>query len=298
MGKNIIKEIMGFIVRFSGVSFLLREIIFRNKVTIIHYHDPGLEVMRRHIRYLEKHYNIISLRKLVNAIYIKDSTNIPLKSLIITIDDGNKNNYKLLQLFKANKILPTIYLCSDIIDTNRKYWFKTRITDIEKLKSYENKQRLKVLYDEVEYEQQKEYSTRQALNREELKAMSAYVDFQSHSKYHPVLPTCADQVCKEEIEGSKNILEDLFNINIEHFSYPNGDYSDREIEYLVSSDYKSGRTVDVGWNDVNSNPFKLKSMGIDDDATINILSAQVCGFLGYLRYVKYGSFNGKKRPHI
>ena len=54
--------------------------------------------------------------------------------------------------------------------------------------------------------------------------------------------------------------------------------------------YKSGRTLDIGWNGINSNPFKLKAIGIEDDACINILCGQIIGLFGYVRYFRHKSF--------
>ena len=38
--KDFIREIIGFIFRFSGIPFLIREILCKNKVVIIIYHNP------------------------------------------------------------------------------------------------------------------------------------------------------------------------------------------------------------------------------------------------------------------
>jgi len=296
--KRFIKEFIGFMFRFSGIQFLLREFIFRNKVTIILYHNPDPLTFRKHIDYLTKHYNLIPLDRVVAGIYNKDWSGIPLKSLVLTIDDGFKDNYNLLEIFKEYNVYPTIYLCSHIVNTNRSFWFKTGFNDIQRLKKYDNNKRLKVLRGKMRYEPRKEYASRQALNLEELREMLPYVDFQSHSKFHPVLTTCEDKECLNEIKESKEALEKLLNKQFEHFAYPNGDYSYREIEFLKKCGYKSARTLDIGWNDVNSNPFKLKAMGIEDDVCINILCGQIIGLFGYIKYLQHGSFKGKHPPFL
>lgn len=296
--KKSIKKIIGFIIRFSGIWFLIREVFFRNKVTIILYHNPNPEIFKSHIDYLSKHYNFISLDRLVNAIYNKDSSDIPPKSLVITIDDGFKENYNLLEIFKTYNFCPTIYLCSHIVGTNRIFWFEAGSCDIQKLKRYDDNKRLEALKNKMGYEPQKEYSSRQALNLEELGKMLPYVDFQSHSKFHPVLTTCEDKECLEEIKESKEALEKLLNKKIEHFAYPNGDYSSRETEFLKRCGYKSARTVDIGFNDMNSDPYKLKAIGIEDDACISILCGQITGLFGYIRYFRHGSFKGMRPPFL
>jgi peptidoglycan/xylan/chitin deacetylase (PgdA/CDA1 family) len=289
-----IRETLGFIFRFSGIPFLIREIICKNKVTIVHYHNPKPDIFKKHIEYLSRKFVFISLHKLIFAIQNKDWSSIPPKSLVITIDDGNQENYKLLEVFKIYNIYPTIYLCSHIINTNRKFWWKTGYYNFQVLKNYANKVRLKELKNLVGYEPKKDYSTRQALNLEEIREMLYYVDFQSHSKFHPILTKCDAEECRKEIEGSKNYLEKLLNKEISHFCYPGGSYTDREIEYIKNCGYKSARTLDIGWNYINSNPFRLRAMGIEDNASINILCAQVCGLFGYLRYLRYKIINKKQ----
>ena len=125
--KGFIKEMIGFIFRFSGLSILIRELFCRNKVTIIFYHNPVPYIFKKHTEYLSKHFNYIPLNRLVNAISNKDRSNIPPKALVISIDDGHKDNYKLLDLFKTYHIYPTIYLCSHIVNTNKKFWFKKAV---------------------------------------------------------------------------------------------------------------------------------------------------------------------------
>jgi len=105
--KKMIKEILGFIFRLSGIPFLLREVFCRNKVTIICYHNPKPEIFKRHIEYLSRNFNFICLDKLVNAIHDKNWSAFPPKSLVITIDDGHKENFKLLEIFKTYNIYPT-----------------------------------------------------------------------------------------------------------------------------------------------------------------------------------------------
>jgi len=296
--KKAVREIVGLVFRFSGIPMLIRNIFCRNKVTIIFYHNPKPEVFKRHIEYLSKHYNFISLNILIDALYEKNWSIIPKKSLVITIDDGHKGNYLLLSLIKKHNLNPTIYLCSHIINTNRKFWFYAENKNIRYFKEYKNKYRLKVLKERNGYEQIKEYPDRQSLNLKEIREMMPHVDFQSHSRFHPILINCSDKESREEIVESKRILEKLLIKKIYHFSFPNGDYSEREIKYLKNCGYKSARTLDIGWNDVNTDPYRLKAMVIEDDASINILCVQIIGLFRYFNYFLHGSFNGRHPAYL
>ncbi len=290
--RKCVKEAVTFLVRWSGMPFLIREILSRNKATIILYHNPKRKVFARHVEYLSKRYNFISLETLVNAIYNHEWTEIPPKAMVITFDDGYEGNYSLLDVFKEYDVYPTIYLCTSIINTNRKFWFEAGIDDIEKVKRLPNNERLQLLKCRIAFEPRKEYASKQALNLEEITQMSPYVDFQSHSKFHPVLTTCTNGECREEIEGSKSQMERLLGVGITHFSYPNADYSERESEYVKTAGYKSARTLDHGWCDRNSDPYKLKAMYVDDDASINTLCAKCSGIIGYVKCLFHANLHG------
>lgn len=295
MTRKIIREIASLVIRFSGIPFIIRNTLARNKVTIVLYHSPKPDVLDRHLSYLSKRFSFISLDLLVNAIHARDWTSIPQKSLIITLDDGYKENFDLLGVFKKYKVVPTIYFCSQIIDTNRNYWFKINGVNLKRLKQSSDIERIQILDKEYGFKLTGELSEqeRQALNKREILLMKDFVDFQSHSRFHPILTTCKSNVCKEEIIGSKKELETLLGKECNHFSYPNGDYADREIGLLKEAGYLSARTIDVGWNGPHTDPYKLKITGITDDASVNMVAAQLSGLTMYIRYLINGSVHGK-----
>lgn len=283
--KKEVKSFLGCIVRMTGVPFLIREFVFKNKNLIIYYHSPSAENFRRHLAYLVKRYNVISLEMLVNAIKQKDWSSIPSKSLVITIDDGFRENYELLNILKEFNIPVTIYLCSHIVNTNRHFWYCAGYPDFLNLKKCSNQERLAILKKKVGFDQEKEYDQPQALDLNQIREMSSHVDFQSHGRFHPILTNCNDQESEDEIKGSKELLEQLLCKKIRHFAYPNGNYGDREAEYLSSAGYASGVTTEGGINDLTSDCFHLKRVGVEDDASVNELVGEMCGFLRYLRSV-------------
>ncbi len=273
-----------------GLCFFIREIIFRDKNIIICYHDPAPEVFRKHLRYLVKRYNIITLDSLVNAIAQKEALFSP-KSLVITLDDGWKGNYKLLEAIKEFNIPVIIFLTSGVVNTNRKFWWQAGFLGFEKLKLCQNQERLAMLREKTGYEPEKEYATPQALNLQEINEMADYVSFQSHGCFHPVLTKCDDNECLGEIKTSKESLEMILKKEINHFAYPNGNYSRREITYLKQTGYRSAVSLDSGWNDTNSDQFCLKRIWICDDASINELAGRLNGIFGCLRNF-YERFKG------
>ncbi|MFC1738961.1 polysaccharide deacetylase family protein [Planctomycetota bacterium] len=270
--KNIIREILAILFRLSGIFFLIREIFCKNRVTIVFYHNPEPKIFKRHIEYLSRRYNFISLNRAVKAIRRKDWSDIPPKSLVITIDDGHKGNFDLLPVFKEFKVIPTIYICSQIVGTYRHFWFESGDQrSMPELMKCPNQEMLKRLERQSGFQPTKEYpkEQRHALSREEIDLMRNYVDFQVHTRFHPILTKCSQNECEEEIADAKKEVEEMIGRKCKYFPYPRGAYSDREIELVKKAKYASARTCDVGWNDAKTNPYKLKTIAVPDDASIH-----------------------------
>ena len=276
--RNFLRNVTATLICLSGIHILIREFLCRNRVAILMYHDAKPTVFAKHIAYLSRHYTIISLDTLVAAIHQKDFSQIPAKSVVITIDDGHAGNIELLPLFKQYRIRPTLFVCTQIINTHRHFWFKIEgqsKAEREKLKRLPNTERLVRLKQTVDFEPEKVYPDRQALNIEEMKEMVADVDFQPHTQSHPILPYCTEAECRQEILGSKADLEKLLGIECPHFSYPNGDYTEREIEIVKASGFRSARTTVIGWNTLETAPYQLKTIPVADDAGLALFRAQL-----------------------
>jgi peptidoglycan/xylan/chitin deacetylase (PgdA/CDA1 family) len=115
--------------------------------------------------------------------------------------------------------------------------------------------------------------------------MSHWCDFQSHGKFHFSLPNCDDEAALEEISSSKKTIEKILAKKCEHFAYPFGDYSRRDTGYVKKCGYKSGRTIDPGWNHMATDPYRLKVVAmIPDDASRNMLCAQLTALPNLMRY--------------
>ncbi|MXV73749.1 polysaccharide deacetylase family protein [Candidatus Poribacteria bacterium] len=276
--RDFLKNMVATLICLSGVHILIREFLCRNRVAILMYHDTKPTVFAKHLAYLSRHYTIISLDTLVSAIYQKDFSRVPEKSVVITIDDGHAGNIELLPLFKQHRIRPTLFVCTRIINTHRHFWFKIdehSKAEREKLKRLPNAERLAYLKRTTDFEPENVYPDRQALNIVEMKEMMADVDFQPHTQFHPILPHCTEMECRQEIMGSKVDLEKLLGVECSHFSYPNGDYTEREIKMVKAGGFRSARTTVIGWNTLETAPYQLKTIPIADDARLALFRAQL-----------------------
>jgi peptidoglycan/xylan/chitin deacetylase (PgdA/CDA1 family) len=234
---------------------------------------------------------------LVDAITKKKWSDIPNNSMVITFDDGHVGNYELLEIIKKYKINPTIYCCSDIIGTQSHFWWKEVDSfEVESFKYLTNEDRLASLESKYEFRNDKSYSSKQALGHSESLELAKFSTIGSHTRFHPILTCCNSREMQNEISLSKNKIQQLIGKECQHFCYPNGDYNDNVISAVKNAGYKSARTIDVGWNDIDTDPFKLKITGITDNASLTQVIAQLTGITMFLRYLFLGgSFRGKHK---
>lgn len=271
-------------LRYTGVAWLWREMMQRRKVTFLLFHDMDPEDAQRNFSYLKKHYRIISLKEYVEA--VSNQSMLPKKAVVITFDDGHRSNYKLLPVIKELGVPVTVFLCSSIVGTHRHFWFrhsdgvKPMVESLKRLTNNERSQELKAMG----FEQNKDYEDRQALSSEEIEEMRPFVDFQSHTCYHPILPQCDDITAQEEIVASKKQLESSFGLDVYALSYPNGDYSDRDIRLVKEAGYQCGITVDSGYNTLHSDLFRLKRFSVNDAKSITELMVKASGIYALIKH--------------
>jgi peptidoglycan/xylan/chitin deacetylase (PgdA/CDA1 family) len=268
---------------WSGAPFLVREIIQQNQVTMILYHNIEPERFDQHVRALKQRYTIIALEDYIKAREDPKCV-LPKKALVITFDDGYRGNFDLWPVIQRHNIPVTIFICSGIVGTNRKFWTDIHVPQysVEELKMFARDERLRIL-SQAGFEEAKEYPDRSALNKDEIATMRPLVSFQSHTRFHPILPRSSDEKAREEISESKHEIFQKFGLESVIFAYPNGDYSGREIRMLKEAGYKAALTVDPYFNTLTTDPYRLKRICIPDDADIPQMIVNVSGVKIFLR---------------
>jgi peptidoglycan/xylan/chitin deacetylase (PgdA/CDA1 family) len=265
------------LVRWSGLPFLLRETVQRTRTTILLYHEITSEELDLHLSVLCKRYNFIPLRQYVTALRSGRTSSLPPKSMVITLDDGLRSNYALLDVFREHHVTPTIFVCSGIVGTNRKFW-TTAVDDrneIERLKRVPDEGRLEALAP-LGYTEAMLFPERSALSDAEIIEMRDIVDFQSHTVFHPILNQCSDERSRREIFESKQTLEHDFGFDIYALAFPNGDYSERDVGYVRDAGYQCALTVEAGLNDPNADPFRLRRLSISTEASESAIVVKAC----------------------
>jgi poly-beta-1,6-N-acetyl-D-glucosamine N-deacetylase len=284
------------LIRFSGTAMLFRKVFARNNVTIVMYHRPDEDIFRSHLNYFSKRYSFISMYDLLKFFYSDGQFVLPKYALLITFDDGWKENFKLIDVIAEYKIRPVVFLSSHLVNTNRNFWFTICGQEEKKrLKKMPANERLKELSIAYGYYPEKEFpENRQVLSIEEIQKMKNLADFGSHTCFHPVLSKCTAKEKSKEIHGSIDWLEEILEMPVTFFAYPDGDYDNETIEILKTSNIKIARTTDAGWNNRNSDPFRLKITGVSDNASLNKLASELTGISMFIQYLLKGSLKGVK----
>lgn len=276
-----LKALVAALVRRSGVEVLVRRTISRDKVGILVYHDPSPEQLEAHLEFLSKRYRFVTMTDLSTALATGDWSEIPRNALAVTFDDGHHGNRELVTLLERFGVRPTIYLCSGVVRGDGLFWFRLPGVDPEPLKLMSPAERTIALQatglpPELD---------RHALTPSEVRAMAPAVDFGSHTLSHPVLPLCTDATAAEEITASRIDVEEISGLPCSHLSYPNGDYTEREIGFARAAGYASARTTEIGWNGRAADPLRLRIVSLADFASVDVLAAHLAGLLAVRRLV-------------
>lgn len=285
------------VLRWSGMAWLWRETVQRYKVTFLLFHDMEAADAERNFGYLKRHYNIISLNNYLDAVH--NRTKLPNKAIVITFDDGHASNYTLLSVIMRMQIPVTIFLCSSIVGTHRHFWFRHSAemkSQVEAMKKLSNEQRLETLK-QYGFAQEQEYGDTQALTKEQINEMTLWVNFQSHTCFHTILPQCDNITAEREIKESKRQLEKIFGLTINALSYPNGDYSERDIRLAQTAGYECGVTVDSGYNNMKTDLFRLKRFSVNDATSTTELMVKASGCYALLKHRLHKPSYGFKATH-
>jgi hypothetical protein len=204
--KRALKAAVFALLRLSGVPTLVRHTLQKRQLTVLAFHDPSPERMASQLDELERRYSFVTLQDVLDAYDSGDFRSLPPRPLLLTLDDGWACNHDLIAVLRRRGVRPTVFVATSIVATGRHFWW-TQVPDAE-LREFTylpHADRLERLHD-IGFELETEYEDRQALSLEELRALAEVCDVQSHTRFHPTLPTCTTEVARDEIAGSASDL--------------------------------------------------------------------------------------------
>lgn len=108
------------------------------------------------------------------------------------------------------------------------------------------------------------------------------VEFGAHTRTHPILSTIRSETeLRDEIAGSKRVLEEKLDRPAVHFCYPNGRLSDigpATLDIVRSSGFRSAVTTESGLNYANADRFLLRRIGADCELPVPYFRQCVAAF--------------------
>lgn len=170
-----------------------------------------------------KDYGYITLTMSELNAYLFEDKPIPEKSVVITFDDGYRDNY-----VNAFPILKELNMKASIFVIG----------------SYVNKD-LYLTGDEIK--EMSDYG----------------IDIESHTFSHKGLPTMSYDEQLKELKKSKEVIEKLTQKKVISIAYPEGKYNENTKKAVSNAGYSMGFTIERGYADRNDNCAKINRICID-----------------------------------
>ncbi len=198
------------------------------------------------MEYLKKHeYKIISLDDYVER--NKAKKEFPHKTVVITFDDGYRDNYKnAFPIIKQYHFPVTIFLISDYVGVNLNLLTWNQVKEMA--------------HDGIE--------------------------FGSHTRHHMYLPEATDEQLKDEIIDSKRIIEEHLNKPVNYIAYPSGGFSEQIKGIVALAGYKAALTTNRGYDRYNIDLYELSRIRINNGDNGIILWFKLSGYYNLFRKLR------------
>lgn len=243
---------------------------------VLAYHAVSdVETFQKQMDYLATNYNLISLEELQH--FFATGEGLPEKPLMITFDDGDISIYeKVLPIVKKDKIPTVVFIVTELLDTNKPFWWneiehflgkKKGNKKVWEVKEWRNDQRL-IYLKTLRENNSRAPLTHKQLSTDQVKEMQKEgMIIANHSHTHPMLNQCTVKEIKEEIETSMSVLDRL-GLESRVFAYPNGNFSKFTEEVLVEQGVKMGFLFDHKMNAGDTDPLRISRLIVNDSTPL------------------------------
>jgi peptidoglycan/xylan/chitin deacetylase (PgdA/CDA1 family) len=90
------------------------------------------------------------------------------------------------------------------------------------------------------------------------------IDIGAHTKTHPLLSTLSPDEQYDEINGSRQWLEEALAQPVFSFAYPSGAYNGETVEAVRASGFSAACTVEQGCVEAGDDLFQLRRCNVAD----------------------------------
>ena len=220
----------------------------------IPYDNVPPALFKAHMRILKQEkFHVISLSQLVSL--MRDNEPIPPKTIVVTFDDGYKNNImNAFPILQEEGYNATFFLIAGAIGTHQP--FRHALWDTAS-RNY----------------QRKNPDSRNPMHWDDVRELAAGGnDIGSHGVTHRSLGHLACEESSVEIFQSKEMIEKATNTPVRSFSYPfgscvYGDFNVSSERLIASAGYECACTTEIGPVAKNDYPYQLKRIPVREKDT-------------------------------
>jgi len=108
----------------------------------------------------------------------------------------------------------------------------------------------------------------------------------AHTRTHQHLPDLSVEKAREEIQGSKRIIESKLGHRVDYFVYPSGGFNDQVKSIVAEAGYKAAATTNRGRDRLNRDVFELNRIRMKDSDQGFVLWAKLSGYYNLFRQPK------------
>jgi peptidoglycan/xylan/chitin deacetylase (PgdA/CDA1 family) len=293
--KQRIKSALFFSLYYSGIEFLLSKVIRTRAVAILMYHGvcdtPAMPahlnfhlsraLFERQMRALKHRYAILKLEDVADALKRGDQ---PKKGVVLTFDDGYRNNFQHVFPALNGLGLPcTIFISTAYVESqqwiplNQVYWMwsEGKLSEDQtnqlrqRIRSSSVRSRTEILEDLVKplsvSESAKENFA--MLTWDEVQQLSrAGVGIGSHTHSHCNMAVEDESEQRNELQLSKRLLEARLGKSVLLFAYPYGraeHFSESSRKNIIEAGYECALSTEDGLVTHQSDRFCLPRVGYD-----------------------------------
>ena len=331
--KHILKKLIHYTIT-TALFLYLDVLVNRKKIIVLMYHGVTdrhipqgsvenydgkhvfVQTFEKQLQLFIERYTFISLEQLMD--YFTKKKALPKNPVLITFDDGYKNNYHIaVPILRKFNIPAAIFICPglvgkkapnwpdlieyavvshplprmEFIDQGNKYVFDTstpekKISSITALKNtlfrLSAASRTKIIKQIFEnYKIKKEYGGNYTLmNWNEIKELNRQnISVGSHTINHPILTSETPLQALWQLAESKKMIEVNIGKNVLSFAYPNGVFNENVQKLVKKAGYLCAFTTQWGKNTHNTNPHLLKRIPITNNNSLDIFALNlICNF--------------------
>lgn len=276
------------------------------------YSGLASEVFEAQIRFLQKHYRIISLDELYHEMQNPTSCE---QMVAITFDDGYRDLFThAFPILKRYRVPATVYLTVGAIETGEAAWYDRIFVGLEvfsgnqlevvlerprvfQLDSIEARidagvaiiGYLRGMPDQIRREWCTSFEKRIPVHPEKLnncmltwehvRAMHQQgISFGSHTMTHPVFSRVPPEDMMKELLESKQVIEAKIGSPVRDFAYPFGkpaDYGPQPEDLLRRCGYRTAVTTTEGINTTGANLYALRRTQIGEEQSVAMFVFQL-----------------------